>query len=302
MGSRRGWILFSLLAAIWGGSYLLIKLGLRGGFSPSGIVFARTLLASVVLIVTAQRLGAMRGIGRRIPDLILLAAIQAAGPFLLISGGERRIASSLAGILVAGAPIFTALLAVFIDHEERSRGASLVGLVAGMAGVVLLLGLDTGGGSAALLGGLMVVLASLCYALGGFQLKHRLADLNPIGICATVMAISAAMSLPLAAVTLPSKTPSSGALAAIVALGILGTGVSFGIFYTLIRDVGPARASLVAYVAPAFAVVYGVVFLNESFKPSTAVGVVLIIGGSWLAAEGRLPVGIRATARTHSST
>jgi drug/metabolite transporter (DMT)-like permease len=166
--SRRNWILLGLLASFWGASYLFIKICLEDHFSPAMIVCARTALAALVLFAVAVRLDALSGIRRRLVPISVLALMQVAGPFLLITAGERHIASSLAGILVASAPIFTALLAVWVDQEERSHGLSLLGVFVGMAGVALLLGVDAGGGTAALVGGLMVVLAGFGYAAGGF--------------------------------------------------------------------------------------------------------------------------------------
>jgi drug/metabolite transporter (DMT)-like permease len=221
--------------------------------------------------------------------VVVLAAVQVAAPFLLITFGERHISSSLTGILVAAAPIFTFLLAFAIDQEERAGGIGLLGVVIGIAGVVLLLGLDTSGTTAALVGGLMVVLASLGYALGAFYLKRRFKDVQPVGVVAATMAASAAMTAPFALRALPASAPGVGSVAALVALGVLGTGLAFVIFYELIGTVGPAKATLVAYVAPGFAVIYGVALLGEDFSVATAAGLVLIVGGSWLAAEGRLP-------------
>jgi drug/metabolite transporter (DMT)-like permease len=219
----------------------------------------------------------------------VLALVQVAAPFLLITVGEQEISSSLTGILVATAPIFTFLLAFAIDHEERASGVGLVGVAIGIAGVALLLGVDAGGGSAALVGGLLVILASLGYALGSYYLKRRFADAQPVGVVTATMAASALMTLPFALLDLPADSPGGGAIAAVTVLGVLGTGISFVIYYELIGTVGPAKASLVAYVAPGFAVIYGVALLGESFTLATAVGLVLIVGGSWLAAEGRLP-------------
>jgi len=155
--------------------------------------------------------------------------------------------------------------------------------------VVLLLGIDAGGGATALAGGVMVVLASLGYALGAFYLKRELGALKPVAIAAATMAASAAMSAPLVAIDPPSGGPALDAVASLVGLGVLGTGISFVLFYDLIANVGPAKSSLVAYVAPGFAVLYGVLLLDEAFTLATLAGLVLIIGGSWLAAEGRLP-------------
>src|SRR5918999_1270447 len=169
---RRSWILLGLLASLWGASYLFIKIGLHD-FSPGMVVFLRTLLAALVLAPLAFHRGAMRGLRPLLWPIVVLAAVQVAVPFLLISWGEEEISSSLAGILVASAPILTALLAVFIDQQERPTPIGGVGIGIGIVGVALLLGVDVGGDSAALVGGLAVFLASLRYAIGGFYPKDR---------------------------------------------------------------------------------------------------------------------------------
>jgi drug/metabolite transporter (DMT)-like permease len=283
---RRSWILLGLLASFWGASYLFIKLGLRD-LSPAMIVFARTALAALVLLPVAVRLGALSGIRARAPAIVLLALVQVAGPFMLITAGERHISSSLTGILVSSAPIFTALLAVWIDDAERSHGWSLTGVILGIVGVVLLLGVDTGGGSAALLGGLMVVLAGFGYAVGAFLLKRKLSGVQPLGVGAATMLATALITAPFGLASAPGSLPGLGPAAAVTALGVVGTGLAFWIFYTLIATVGPAKATLVAYMAPGFAVIYGVTLLGEDFTAATAAGLVLIVGGSWLAAEGK---------------
>jgi drug/metabolite transporter (DMT)-like permease len=290
---RRSWILLGVLASVWGASYLFIKIGLED-LSPAMVVFLRTLLAAVVLAPLAFHRGAMRGLRPLLWPIVLLAAVQVAAPFLLISWGEEEISSSLAGILVASAPILTALLAVFIDHEERPSVAGGFGIGIGIVGVALLLGVDVGGDSAALVGGLAVVLASLGYALGGFYLKARFKETQPIGVVTATMFASAALTLPVALASFPSDGPGAGSIAAIAALGAGGTGLAFVIFYTLIAEVGPAKASIVAYIAPVFAVIYGVAFRDEAFTLGTLVGMALILGGSWIAAQARAPVARRA--------
>jgi drug/metabolite transporter (DMT)-like permease len=252
--SRRSWILLGVLASIWGASYLFIKIGLDDGLPPAAIVFLRTALAALVLLPLAVRSGALSGLRERLGAVALLAALQVAAPFLLIAAGEQEISSSLTGILVAAAPIFTFLLAFGIDHEEKAGPIGLVGVAIGIAGVALLLGIDIGGGSA-LVGGLAVVLASLGYALGAFYLKRRFSDAQPVGLVAATMAASALLTLPFAAIDLPARFPAGGTVAAVTVLGVLGTGIAFVIFYELIGRVGPSKASLVAYVAPGFAVV-----------------------------------------------
>jgi drug/metabolite transporter (DMT)-like permease len=287
--SRRAWILFMLLAAFWGASYMFIKVALDDGVPPFVIVFVRTALAALVLLPIAIRMGALRGLGGRIAPISLLALIQVAAPFVLITAGERDLPSALAGILVASAPIFTFLLAFALEGEERAGRASLAGVGIGIVGVAVLLGVDTGGSSAALIGGLMVVLASLGYAIGSWYLKRNFAGAQPVGIVTATMLATSAMTAPFVAIAPPTGVPPLETFASLGALGILGTGVAFVIYYSLIASEGPARSSLVAYVAPGFSVFYGVTLLGEAFTLATAAGLVLIVGGSWLAAEGRLP-------------
>src|SRR5919201_3053799 len=177
---RRSWLWLIVLGAIWGASYLLIKIGLRD-LSPAVVAFGRIGLAALVLLPIAHAQGALRGLRGRLWLVVVVGAIQVAGPFWLIPAGEVHISSALAGILVATTPLFTALLAIGIDREERSEGLRALGIVLGFAGVVALFGLDLGGSGAAVLGGLAVVLASLGYSIGGFLVKRPLPRLPPLG-------------------------------------------------------------------------------------------------------------------------
>src|SRR5829696_6992768 len=285
---RRAWFWLLLLGAIWGASYLFIAIGLRD-LSPGMVAFLRIALAAAVLVPVAAVQGALAGARPYLGWLVLVGAIQVAGPFVLISAGEEEISSSLAGILVAAAPLWTAVLAIWVDHEERSQGLRLVGVLIGFAGVGLLLGVDLGGGGAELLGGLAVVAAALGYAIGGLLVKHRLAGMPPVGMSGLVMTASALLLLPLAVATPPDSFPSLGPIAAVAALGVVGTGIAFVIFYGLISTVGPARTFIVTYIAPGFAIVYGALFLSEEITVATIGGLALILAGSWLSAEGRLP-------------
>ena len=292
---RRATSLLLTLAAIWGASYLLIKIGGRDLSAPM-IAFGRIAFGALVLVPVAARAGALRGLGGLWPAIVAVSIAQVAAPFLLIALGEEEISSSLAGILVASAPIFTAILAIFFDHEERSEGARLLGVVAGLVGLALLLGVDVGGSGAELLGGLAVVLAGLGYAIGGLLAKHRLKSMQPLGVAAIVLAVSTVLSLPAALATLPAEAPGLGPVTAVATLGVVGTGIAFAIFYELIATVGPARTFLVTYLAPVFAVAYGVFLLDESFGLVTLAGLVLILGGSYFAAGGALRRRASATA------
>jgi drug/metabolite transporter (DMT)-like permease len=280
------WLL--LLASIWGASYMLIKIGLSD-LSPAMIAWMRIALAAAVLVPVAASQRALGAAASRPGTVAVVGAVQVAGPFLLIGLGEQEISSALAGILVATAAIFTAVLAIGVDHEERSEGARLLGIVIGIAGVVALFGLDLSSSGSAVIGGLAVVLASLGYAVGGFLVKHRLGHAPPIGVAAWVMVAGTIWLLPAALITAPGSVPNLGPLAAVTALGVVGTGLAFAIFYTLIGRVGPARSFIVAYLAPGFAVVYGALLLDERITAATVAGLALILAGSWLAVEGAIP-------------
>ena len=293
---RRAWSLLIALGAIWGASFLLIEIGLRD-LAPGLLAWTRIALAAIVLMAMAKASGALVGLRQRVPGIMVLAAVQVAGPFLLIAAGQQEITSSLAGILMTTAPIFGAVLAIWVDREERSTGLRLVGIILGFAGVVVLLGLDLDGSAMALLGGLAVVLGGLGYAVGGFIIKHRFGDYEPLGVAAAVMTGSVVWLLPAAIVSVPSAAPGAGPLLAVVVLGVVGTGLAFVIYYELFATVGPARTLLVAYLIPGFAVLYGATLLGESVTPVTVIGLVLILAGSWLAAEGRMPWRARTVAQ-----
>jgi len=288
---RRAWTLLLCLGAIWGASYLLIKIGLRD-LSPGMVAWGRVAFAAIVLVPFAARRSALAGFGGLVGWVVLVAVTQVAGPFVLIAAGEQEISSSLAGILVASAPLFTALLAIWVDADERAEGLRLVGVLLGVIGVALLLGVDLVGSGDQLLGGLAVLLAGLGYAVGGLLGKHRLADRPPIGVAAWVLVAGTALLVPVAALGLPESTPALGPVAAVTVLGIVGTGIAFVIFYELIATVGPSRTYILTYLAPAFAVIYGVTLLDERVTAAMIGGLALIVLGSYLAIEGRSPLGL----------
>jgi drug/metabolite transporter (DMT)-like permease len=299
--SPRAWFSLAFTAALWGASYMFIKVALDDGLSEGFIICARTILGALVLVPLAIRAGAVRQIIERRWWALALAAAQVVVPFGLITVGENHVPSSLAGILVATSPLFVALLAIRVDPEERSHGWGLVGVVLGMVGVVLLFGVDLSGDVETLLGGLMIVGAGACYAVAVLIAKRGFTGVPPVGVAASNLVVSAVIWLPVALVSLPHRAPGAGAVLSMIALGAGGTGLAFLFFYTSIAEVGPARASVVAYVAPAFAVVYGVTLLGESLTLGTIGGLVLILAGSWLAARGARPASVSRTGPSRST-
>ena len=287
--SRRSLALLLTLSALWGASYFFIKVALEDVFSAWSIVSIRTMLAALVLVPLAAKLGVLRSLRGRLGPIVVLSLVQVAGPLTLIGLGEEHIASSLTGILVASAPIFTFLLAFALTGEQRDSPAALAGVAIGIVGVGMLLGLDAGGGSGAIAGGLMVILAAFGYAVAAWYLKRNLSGVEPVATVAGTQAVAALVTLPLGLTHIPDAAPALDAAASLLTLGVLCTGIAFVIFHSLVASDGPSRASLVGYIAPVFSIFYGVALLDESFTAWTAAGLVLILGGSWLAAGGQLP-------------
>ena len=287
--SRRSIILLLLLSAFWGASYLFIKVALDDGVAPWAVVSSRTLLAALVLVPLALHLGVLGTLRGRFGPIFVLSIVQVAAPLSLIALGEERISSSLTGILVASAPIFTFLLAFTLSGEQRAGNLSLAGVGIGIVGVAMLLGVDAGGGSDAIVGGLMVIAAAFGYAVAAWYLKRNLAGVEPVATVAGTQVVAALVLLPLGLLHVPDSVPGIASIGSLLTLGVVCTGFAFVIFHSLVASDGPARASLVGYIAPVFSIFYGVTLLDESFTAATAAGLVLILGGSWLAAGGELP-------------
>ena len=283
--SQRAWVLFVAISLLWGLPYLLIKVAIAE-IEPAIIVFARVVVSAAVLLPLALAQGALQRVGRRWRTVLALSVLEIALPFLLIAYGEQHITSSLAGLLIAADPLFIVLLALQFDHSERASGIRLFGLCLGFAGVVALLGLNPGGDALGVLGGAMVLLAAVCYAVGALLIK-RVSDIPPLGSVAASLSIATVWLAPVAAVNLPSAVPSTATLLSLLALGLACTALGFLVYFSLIAAAGATRASLITYVNPAVAVALGVAILNEPLTLATLVGFGLIICGCWLSTRTR---------------
>jgi drug/metabolite transporter (DMT)-like permease len=286
--SPRHVVLLGSLAAIWGGSYLLIKYALEDLSAPM-IVWARTAIAAVVLFVALG--GAARGVladMRRRPGwALLLGTVSVTAPFLLITFGELEVPSGLTAVLISPAALFVALFAPFIDPSERIDRRQAVGLVVGLAGVAIVVGVESISTLWQFLGALAMVGAAVFYALGSFVVKGRYGRLTSMQTSFVSLSVTALLTLPIAVVTMPSEAPGLRAIAAVAALGAIGTALAFVIFYKLIAEAGAGRASLVSYLAPGVALFYGAVFLDEAITTAAIAGLALILGGVAIASRPR---------------
>ena len=279
--TRRAWLLFAAVSLLWGVPYLFIKVAVEE-LPPVTVVFVRVAMAALLLWPVAARRGALRGLRGRLRWLVVIALLEIALPFTLISVGEQHITSSLTGLLIASLPLFVALLALRFDPAERVGGMRLLGLVVGIGGVAALLGVDIGGNPAQLFGAAMVLLATLSYATSTLVVKHAFSDAPMLGAVTAATLIAAVLLAPFAVAFTPARMPSLHVTLALVGLGVLCTAAALTLFFTLIVEAGPSRAAVITYLNPAVAVALGVTVLDEPLTAAIVAGFVLIIAGSWL--------------------
>jgi drug/metabolite transporter (DMT)-like permease len=279
------------MSLIWGVPYLFIKVAVDDGVSPSFLSFARVVIAAVVLLAFAGRtVRRLRGHWRWVAAY---AIAEIALPFPLIAAGEQRVSSSLAAILIACVPLLVAVLALRFDADERATGVRLLGLLIGLGGVVALVGIDVAGKTRELVGTGLIVLAAAGYAAGPMILKRKLAGLDARASMGGALLIAAVLLAVPAGLSAPTSLPSGEALLAIAVLGLVCTALAFVVFNFLIVQVGPSRALVITYLNPVVAVALGVAILGERPGAGAVAGLLLILAGSWLSTDGRLPPGLR---------
>jgi drug/metabolite transporter (DMT)-like permease len=284
--TSRSWSLFAAVSILWGLPYLFIKVAVEE-LSPAFVTWGRVTIGAAVLLPLAWRSGALSGLRAHRVPLVAFAALEIAVPFAAIAWGERHVTSSVAAILIASLPLVVALLALRFARGERAHGLRLAGLIVGLAGVAMLVGIDIGGRSRELLGAALVLFATVCYAASALVVNRRLADLDPIGAVAVALVLSSLMLAIPAALSAPAAMPSAEISASVVALGLACTALALVLYFALIADVGPGRATVITYINPIVAVALGVIVLGESVGPAAIAGLVLILAGAWLATGGR---------------
>jgi drug/metabolite transporter (DMT)-like permease len=280
--SARAWVVFAAVSVLWGIPYLFIKIAVDD-VSPGFVAWGRVVIAAVILLPVAWKMGALEGVRERWVWVLAYAACEIIVPFFLIAVGEQDVASSLASILIATMPLIVALLALRFAPEERPTPLRLLGLVLGFAGVVALLGIDVAGNGDELFGAACILVATVGYATAPIIIDRKLSTLHPMGPVTASVGVATLVLAPIAAATAPTKVPSVDAIVALVVLGVGCTAAGLVLFFVLITEAGPSRASVITYVNPVIAVTLGVVFLDEHLGAGAAVGLPLILVGSWLA-------------------
>ena len=285
--SRRGLTLFLLVGLLWGIPYLFIKVAVdkETGFPPAIVVFGRVLIGAAILLPIAIKDGSLAKAFKGAKYVTFYALLEMIAPWILIGTAEQSIPSGLAGLLVASVPIWSAIITSFHGDKSVWHYKRLLGMLVGFVGVILVVGIESITGSSSPLAIAMMLAASMLYAYAIIMIRRALPHDSGIAINGLAMAISALFYLPFTIALWPSHHVEANAIYSVIALGVLSTGAAFAIFFAVVKDIGPARASFVTYLNTAFAVLLGLVILNEPLTPGIVIGLPLILIGSYFASR-----------------
>ena len=282
--SRRSWGHFLLVGFLWGIPYLFMKVAVED-LTPAAIVCGRTLIGAAMLIPFAIYQKTLKSAIAGRKDVAIYAVMEMALPWVLITTSEKKISSGLAGLLVATVPIWATLFTAMKGDKSVLHSSRIFGIFIGFIGMIALIGIDAIKSSLDIPSVLMVIVASILYAAAVMRVTERLPGVNGIAINGLAMGITCVIYAPIAVITWPHEPVSGRSIASLIALGIFSTGFAFVFFFKLLAEIGPARSSLVTYLNTAFAVVLGILILREPITLGVAVGLPVVLYGSYLASR-----------------
>jgi drug/metabolite transporter (DMT)-like permease len=274
------------MGLIWGIPYLFIKIAVSE-LSPASLVFLRTAIGAALLLPVAAARRDLRPLLPHWRWIVAYTFVEVAAPWFLLSDAERRISSSLSGLLIALVPSIGAILAWATGSDDRLDLRRIFGLGLGFLGVATLVGSDVGAGDIGAVG--EVALVALGYALGALIIGRKLAGLPLFGVVAASLTLTLVAYAPVGIAQLPSAMPSPQVILAVTVLGVVCTALAFLLFLPLVAEVGAARATVITYANPAVALALGVAFLGEPLTFGIVLGFVLIVVGSLLATRRTAP-------------
>ena len=285
--SRRNLILFILAGFLWGIPYLFIRVAVDSdnGFSPALVVFGRVFIGALILIPISIYDKSFFTAIKGWKYVAVYALFEMVGPWILIGTAEQKISSGLAGLLVSSVPIFSTLIASAYGDKSVWQPRRLFGIVVGFLGVFLLVGIESFTGSSDPISILMIIAAALGYAFAVIYITRKMPGVSGVAINGIAMAMTAVFYSPALVFLWPDRAVSHNAIYSLIALGVFSTGIAFAVFFTVMAEIGPTRASLVTYMNTAFAVVLGVIILNEPLTVGIIVGLPLVLVGSYLASR-----------------
>jgi drug/metabolite transporter (DMT)-like permease len=268
------------MAVIWGIPYLLIKVAVSD-LSPITLVVFRTTIGALILLPLAVQRSSLRPLLPRWKAVLAYTVVEVTAPWLLLSNAERRLSSSLTGLLIAAVPLIGAVLGQLTRADDRLDLRRTAGLVVGFVGVAALLGLDLSVIDAGAV--VQVGLVAVGYATGPVIVARRLSDVPSLGVVTVSLVVTGLVWAPLGLLQLPHAVPPLTVVGSVAVLGAVCTALAFLLFFGLIAEVGPLRAQAITYVNPAVALALGVLLLGEPLTVGAGVGFGLIVLGLLLA-------------------
>ena len=275
--TRRGWILFAVMGVLWGMPYLLIRIAVTT-IDPLVVAGSRTMIGALLLLPIALHRNALAPAFRHLPWLLAFTLIEISIPWVTLGHAETRLNSSTAGLLIAVVPLFAAIIVSKLGHEKLEP-RRIAGLAIGFAGVALLVGLDIDFRDWLAVAGTVVV--SLCYAIGPIIVDRKLKDVPAIGVVTASLVVATIIYAPFAPFVWHDEVGAAGVYS-VVGLGVLCTALAFVVFFALISEIGPARATVITYVNPAVAITLGALVLHEPLTTGMLIGFPLVVIGSFL--------------------
>ena len=285
--SRRNLILFILAGFLWGIPYLFIRVAVNPdtGFSPAIVVFMRVFIGALILVPISIYDKSFFLAIKGWQYIAVYALFEMVIPWILIGTAEQSITSGLAGLLVASVPIFSTIITSLYGDKSVWQPRRLFGMGVGFLGVFLLVGIESFTGSSDPIAILMMLGAAIGYASAVIYVTRKMPGVSGVAINGIAMAMTAIFYTPALFILWPDRAISHNAIYSVIALGIFSTGIAFAVFFTVMAEIGPARASLVTYMNTAFAVVLGVLLLSEPLTTGIIVGLPLVLVGSYLASR-----------------
>ena len=278
--TRRGLLLFVAMCFIWGIPYLFIRIAV-GEIQPIVLVFLRTSIGALVLLPIALHRGGIRDLLRHWRLLILFAVVEVGVPWLSLSSAEQHLSSSLTGLLISAVPLVATVLSPLLGNRDRMGPVNLLGLLIGIVGVGAIVGFDWEATTWVAL--VEIALVVVGYALGPAIAARYLSGLPSVSVTTSSLALCAIGYAPFAFLNWPHAVPSWSVIAAVAVLALLCTALAFLLFFALISEIGPVRATVITYINPAVAAVAGVLVLHERFTVGMGLGFLLVLVGSTLA-------------------
>jgi drug/metabolite transporter (DMT)-like permease len=283
--TRRAWTLFAAMAVIWGIPYLFIKIAVVE-LSPVSVAGWRTVIAAVILLPLAAHQGALRAALRAWPFVVAFGLLEMAVPWVLLGHAETRVPSGFAGLMLAAVPIVGTVVSWLLGDKHALSRVRVLGLGVGVLGVAALVGLDWAAGTIDPLSVLELLVVAICYAVAPAMAVRKLAHVPSMGVVSVSLAAVAVLYLPVTVFSVHGGLPSAKVIGSVMVLALVCTALAFVLFFDLIAEAGPVRATVITFVNPAVAVALGIVVLSEPLTVGTLVGFPLVLLGSYWATRG----------------